>query len=65
MQVKQPLYALVSLPELSTVDFRGVHDEPNMGYWSTDKCVTMRHISTLAKTLKRRRYATKVHVDVN
>ena len=66
VQVKQPLTLLAALPELCMVDFRGIHDDcPNMGYWTEDKCTTMRHISTLAKTLKRRRFPTKVHVDTS
>ena len=65
VQVKQPLNMLTSLPELCMVDFRGIHDEPNMGYWTEEKCSTMRHISTLTKALKRRRFSTKVHIDVS
>ena len=65
LQVKQPLNVLSGLPELCMVDFRGIHDEPNMGYWSEAKCATMRHVAALAKALKRRRYGTKVHVDVS
>ena len=64
-QVKQPLNVLAGLPELCMVDFRGIHDEPSMGYWSEAKCATMRHVSALAKALKRRRHGTKVHVDVS
>ena len=65
VQVKQPLAMLASLPQLCMVDLRGIHDEPNMGYWSEEKCTTMRHITTLMKALKRRRFSTKVHFDVN
>ena len=66
LQVKQPLTVLAALPELCMVDFRGIHDDcPNLGYWTEDKCTTMRHISTLAKALKRRRFPTKVHVDTS
>ena len=47
--------ALSSLPALRALDARGAHAEAGLGYWSADKCASMRHLCALARAGKRRR----------
>ena len=65
LQVAAPLAVLASLPALAVVDLRGVHADAGLGYWSEAKCVTMRHISALARTAKRRARAVRVLVELD
>lgn len=46
---------LSSLPALRALDARGAHAEAGLGYWSEDKCATMRNLCALARAGKRRR----------
>lgn len=64
-QVPAPLTSLQAMPALKTVDFRGIHETSNMGYWPEAKCTTMSHVTDLTKSLKRRPYATKVLIELD
>ena len=55
-----PLTVLLGLPALRTVDLRGLHEEPSLGYWSEAKCTSMRYVASFTKSLRRRPYATRV-----
>ncbi|KAK9823301.1 hypothetical protein WJX72_001754 [[Myrmecia] bisecta] len=65
LQVPSPLSMLTSLPQLRTVDLRGIHQEPTLGYWSDVKCTTMRYVAAFTKAMKRRPYPTRVLVEVD
>ena len=52
------------LPRLRALDARGAHAEAGLGYWSEDKCVSMRNLCALAKAGKRRRpWKLRVFMD--
>lgn len=63
--IPSPLTGLVtSMSQLAILDARGVHTEcGNTSYWGPEKCTTMRHLSAVAKQLKRRKYTTRVLLD--
>jgi hypothetical protein len=65
LQVLQPLTWMGKLPNMQLVDFRGIHDEAGVGYWTESKCTTMRYISAAAKQLKRRCASVKLLVDTD
>jgi hypothetical protein len=54
LRVAAPLTPLLTLPDLTAVDLRGVHAENGLGYWSAAKCVTMKHVAEFARAAKRR-----------
>ena len=55
---------LSSLPRLRALDARGAHAEAGLGYWSEEKCASMRHLCALAKAGKRRRpWRLRVFMD--
>jgi len=62
-QVLTPLTTLQSLTAVRLVDLRGVHEEPDMGYWSENKCTTMKSIAGLTKKMKQRPYGCKILMD--
>jgi len=57
------LTVLQSLMAVRLVDMRGVHEEADMGYWSEDKCTTMKYIAGLTKKMKQRPYGCKILMD--
>ncbi len=63
-QVLAPPTALLKLPALRVVDLRGMHKEKMpgkaLGYWSEDKCISMRCVTAFIKALRRRPYPTRV-----
>ncbi|DBA87081.1 hypothetical protein WJX79_000451 [Trebouxia sp. C0005] len=63
LQVQSPLTVLQSLMAVRLVDMRGVHEEADMGYWSEDKCTTMKYIAGLTKKMKQRPYGCKILMD--
>ena len=63
VQVLAPLTTLQSLPGIRLVDLRGVHEEPDMGYWTEDKCTSMKYIAALTKKMKQRPYGCKILMD--
>ena len=62
-QVKSALYFMAKLPKLELVDLRGTHVEES-GCWTDKKCVTMKHASTLMKSLRRRHPHAQVLLDL-
>ncbi|DBA80730.1 hypothetical protein WJX77_008398 [Trebouxia sp. C0004] len=63
LQVLSPLTVLQSLMAVRLVDLRGVHEEADMGYWTEDKCTTMKYIAGLTKKMKQRPYGCKILLD--
>eukprot|EP00891_Asterochloris_glomerata_P003742 jgi/Astpho2/3742/Aster-x1169 len=63
LQVTAPLTTLNALRALHVVDFRGVHIEAQIPYWSEGKCVTMEQIAKFNKQLRRKSPHTRVLMD--
>ena len=63
LQVSSPLTTLQSLTAIKLVDLRGVHEELDMGYWTEDKCITMKHIAAFTKKMKQRAFGCKIMMD--
>ena len=63
LQVASPLTTLQALPAIRLVDLRGVHEEPDVGYWTEAKCISMKHIASFTKKMKQRPYGCKIIMD--
>ncbi|KAL3155844.1 hypothetical protein ABBQ32_012854 [Trebouxia sp. C0010 RCD-2024] len=63
LQVASPLTTLQALPAIKLVDLRGVHEEPDVGYWTEAKCISMKHIAAFTKKMKQRPYGCKIMMD--
>ena len=56
---------LGGLPRMAVLDFRGIHKEKGVSYWTDAKCTTMKHLAALAKLLKKRKYPHRLLFDTD
>ncbi|GIL67061.1 hypothetical protein Vafri_20496 [Volvox africanus] len=64
LHVRAPLTGLASLPYIRLFDFRAVHVSKDKDFWCEAKCITMQHLSKLAKALKRRCPQPRLLLDI-
>lgn len=64
LKIQAPLTNfLQSLPNITLLDFQGIHIEEGSTYWSDAKCMTMKNLGVASKYLKRRRNKVRLLMD--